>query len=1543
MSLLPIKPASTRPFGNRRFRWLALTALLALVTMSASAQIAFDAASSGAVNSNAVLSWSHTVGAGSNRMLVVGISTERGTTTAHASAATVTLGVQGMTRVTGSFANSSDLQYVSTELWYLPNPTVGTGTITVTFSDSPSGGIMGGAVSLTGVAQAAPEAVVAAGGTDLTVNYSATLTTLTNGAWLVDIAGSASSTNDFTPGSGMTSRWAQKLVNSASMSQAGATRPVAVAGAVTDTWTGTVSNRKSQSVAAFAPAVINLPPTVTLTAPTGAYSGTAPATVNFAANASDNDGTVTKVEFFQGATKVGEDTTAPYTYAWTGVPAGTYSLTARATDNLGATTISSPAVSITVTLDPNAPIIALTSPAANTTDLGTSTNLQVAVSDGTIPAEPLTVTFYGRKTTPATPGPDFTLMTIPDTQFYSENTGRLGGAFTTIFNAQTQWMVDNRVTRNIAFVSHMGDIVQNGDFGGVTTEWDNADGAMKLIENPLTTLRAFGIPWGAAPGNHDYGPAGGGSGTTTFFNSYFGTARFTGRNYYGGNYGTNNNNNYQLFSASGLDFIAIHLEYQSTGTTPQAILDWANALLQAYPNRRGIVTSHNTLNTGNPGTFSAQGAGIYNALKGNKNLFLMLGGHVTGEGRRTEVFNGHTVYASLQDYQDLTNGGNGFLRIFTFSPANNNIVTETWSPTLNRAATTTDHASALGTYTLAWTSPDVSPLQGSLTDWIPLGTVNVAAGGTSASLPWTGLEKDGHYEWFASVSDGVSTVSSTSRRFSTSANLAPTVTLTAPANNTVLAAPAAFTLTATASDADGIARVEFYQGQTKLGEDTTAPYELAVAGLAAGNYDYLAVAVDNTGTPTNPNPTNNTTNASSVAKATRSAVVNVRVTSGSPPSVSLTAPTTGSLGSTISFSATASDPGGSVTKVEFFRDYTKLGEDTTAPYDFSWSGFAAGSYSLTAKATDNSGNVTQSAPVVIEVANTTLVTRGPYLQSASPTQMVVRWRTTANTPGRARYGTDAGNLIDYVNSTVTAAPSPATGFDHVALITGLTPNTTYYYTIGTAANLLTGGPTYTFTTPPTAGTVSDTRIWVLGDAGTSGNAASPTVAQTSVRDAFYTWTGTRTPNLVLQLGDNAYNTGTDAEFQKGVFDIYPTMLRRTPFWSCLGNHETGQATAFVDTYPYFSIYSFPIAGECGGVASGSEHYYSFDYGNIHFICLDSMTANRNTIEVNGSDGPMAAWLRTDLASTTATWIVCYFHHPPYTKGSHNSDTESELIQIRTNFLPILENGGVDLVLTGHSHCYERSMLIDRYYGLSTNPGVNAVTKNATSGRPAPAGPGAYVKPLTGPRDHFGAVYSVTGSAGQATSWTGGSTALINPTPHPVMFTSLLRLGSLVLDINGTRLDASFINNTGAIEDSFTIIKQGAADSDGDGIPDAYEIANGLDRFSAADAALDSDGDGISNLKEFIFSTASNAATSRYVFSTAYNTPVIGQATVSFPTTTGRTYRVMYSANLLSWQSASSVVAGTGATMQWTDDGTTTGSLPSAEGKRFYRIEIAVVP
>ena len=412
-----------------------------------------------------------------------------------------------------------------------------------------------------------------------------------------------------------------------------------------------------------------------------------------------------------------------------------------------------------------------------------------------------------------------------------------------------------------------------------------------------------------------------------------------------------------------------------------------------------------------------------------------------------------------------------------------------------------------------------------------------------------------------------------------------------------------------------------------------------------------------------------------------------------------------------------------------------------------------------------------------EVAQAASVTRGPYLQMGTPTSVVVRWRTDTATDSRVRHGAAPGSLTAFVdNSTVTT--------EHEVAVTGLAPDTVYYYSVGSTTATQAGNDTnHFFVTFPSAGEAVPTRIWVLGDAGTQ------TSSQTAVRNAYYNATGARHTDLWLMLGDNAYNNGTDSEYQGAVFNMYSAMLRKSVLFSTLGNHDTAQSTEFVDTYPYFNMFTFPRNGECGGLASGTEHYYSFDFGNIHFVCLDSMTADRSPT------GAMATWLQNDLADTTRDWIVAFWHHPPYTKGSHNSDTETELIEMRQNMLPILEAGGVDVVLTGHSHSYERSYLIDSHYDLSTTL-TSAMILDGGSGRD----PSPYQKP-EGLPGHEGAVYVVAGSSGQIS---GGT---LN---HPAMFISLNVLGSVVMDFTTNRLDLQFLDSTGVVRDNFAIAKSSSS-------------------------------------------------------------------------------------------------------------------------------------
>ncbi len=428
-----------------------------------------------------------------------------------------------------------------------------------------------------------------------------------------------------------------------------------------------------------------------------------------------------------------------------------------------------------------------------------------------------------------------------------------------------------------------------------------------------------------------------------------------------------------------------------------------------------------------------------------------------------------------------------------------------------------------------------------------------------------------------------------------------------------------------------------------------------------------------------------------------------------------------------------------------------------------------------AVATERNLGVGAQSPQQAPGAAKAVLTRGPYLQLGTPTSIVVRWRTDRATPSQVRYGPASDDLV----WTVT---DPMNTTEHEIVLAGLSPNKSYYYAVGTGAELLAGGPGYFFVTPPTPGTPKAMRIWVLGDSGTGDfNSAE-------VRDAYYRFTGQRHTDLWLMLGDNAYESGTDLEYQNKLFDIYPDMLRKSVLWPTLGNHDGLSARSATQSGPYFDVFTLPTAGEAGGAASGTEAYYSFDYANIHFVSVDSEDMMWEDL-----DG-LKRWLRADLAGTQQRWIIAYWHHPPYTRGKYNSDIALESTRVRSEIVPLLEAYGVDLVLSGHSHSYERSYLLDGHHGVASTLTAEMLV-DQRDGRVH--GAGAYVK-AAGPRQ--GTVYVVAGSSGMVQS---------GPMNHPAMAVSLLRLGSCVIDIDGDRLDAVFLDNSGRVADEFTIIKDSA--------------------------------------------------------------------------------------------------------------------------------------
>ena len=279
----------------------------------------------------------------------------------------------------------------------------------------------------------------------------------------------------------------------------------------------------------------------------------------------------------------------------------------------------------------------------------------------------------------ATQDSGFTIVVLPDTQYYAAG---MHGGTPEIFEAQTRWIVENRDALNIAFVTQLGDCVEHGD--EYLEEWQAADAAMSLLDDPDGPGLPDGIPFGIAVGNHDQSPQGDADGTTTYYNQFFGETRFRGRAYYGGHYGGDNDNHYQLFSAGRRDVIVVHLEYDAS--PDEAVLHWADDLLKAHADRRAVVVTHHLVGSGNPAPFSAQGQAIYDALKGNPNLLLMLGGHVAGgggEGQRVDTYQGNRVYSLLSDYQGRENGGNGMLRIMRFDSDRGEIAVTTFSPYAN--------------------------------------------------------------------------------------------------------------------------------------------------------------------------------------------------------------------------------------------------------------------------------------------------------------------------------------------------------------------------------------------------------------------------------------------------------------------------------------------------------------------------------------------------------------------------------------------------------------------------------------------------------------------------------------------------------------------------------------------------------------------------------------------------------------------------------------------------------------------------------------------
>jgi len=312
----------------------------------------------------------------------------------------------------------------------------------------------------------------------------------------------------------------------------------------------------------------------------------------------------------------------------------------------------------------------------------------------------------------------------------------------------------------------------------------------------------------------------------------------------------------------------------------------------------------------------------------------------------------------------------------------------------------------------------------------------------------------------------------------------------------------------------------------------------------------------------------------------------------------------------------------------------------------------------------------------VSTPNGVSILRGPYLQQVTDVSAIVVWTTRDLGTAQVRYARSGGSTLT-ATATAQLFPASDTGlatdfYQYEAQITGLTAATRYAYDIFMGGADATPGQD-SFTTAPTTGS-GTVRFIAFGDSGV-GSAAQGQLASRMSADTF---------DLALHTGDVAYGTAdlqggpSYTQYDNWLFGIYPWM-RSHPFYPSIGNHddEINHASAYRD------VFVLPEQGASTTYPDNAERYYSFDYGPIHFVALDTEYALLDS----GRQQAQLAWLDTDLAATTQPWRVVYFHRSPYSSGSEHGS----MLDVRQAFSPILERRGVQLVLSGHDHDFERSI------------------------------------------------------------------------------------------------------------------------------------------------------------------------------------------------------------------------------------------------------------
>jgi acid phosphatase type 7 len=292
----------------------------------------------------------------------------------------------------------------------------------------------------------------------------------------------------------------------------------------------------------------------------------------------------------------------------------------------------------------------------------------------------------------------------------------------------------------------------------------------------------------------------------------------------------------------------------------------------------------------------------------------------------------------------------------------------------------------------------------------------------------------------------------------------------------------------------------------------------------------------------------------------------------------------------------------------------------------------------------------------------------PYVQNLSRGRASIVWKSPVSGRGVVEFSKDR-SFSSNVAASVRELQPGETGFPYPvclyrADLENLTPSTDYFYRVYLNDGLLAAGDGFQFTTAG-AGAFD---FLVFGDCGL-GTTPQHQVAQRMLGES---------AALTLITGDLVYMNGTFEGFEERYFPYYGGMMRRVPFFPAPGNHDYNTQ----NLGPYLALHVLPIADV---PLPEQGRYYSFDWGNVHFVSLDTVASLHYAI---GGTGKMLEWLEQDLQKSNCFWRIVYFHHPAYATGNYTSNSTSDLV--REHIVPILDRHKVDVVFEGHEHSYQRT-------------------------------------------------------------------------------------------------------------------------------------------------------------------------------------------------------------------------------------------------------------